>query len=762
MSKKITSLLLVGGSLGLGAVAPCVHAEAAVKAPEKFDEVVVTARRREENAQTVPISATVLNAQALDDHSVQSLADVQTLSPGLRIGFEGTATNVVISMRGLSRAPVGEGAAAVVPYFAEVPMAAEGSIIPTYDLANIQVLKGPQGTLFGRNTIGGAVLISPEAPSYQQNGYVRGGFGTYNDHLFEGAINTPIIDDKVALRVAAQSRRRDGYTINEGNGGDLNDINADAFRVSLLLDPIEHLSNTTILDWTKMDENGPANIMAAADPNFLGGFYAAQAAQQKQWGPYKVSTVAKPYSEAKLFGLTNKTTYDMDAVTLKNIFGYRYVQADARTNTDGSSMAIPLANVTFLTGQRELERHYFSDEFQALGNAFNNKVNWITGLFYSKDEPDGISGTNLALLGQGAYVSSYRTIENKAVFGQIGWDLSDWVDGLTLNMGLRYNKDDTEACAITALTEYATEGQCHNQAALNAIDGAGNVKFDGHATTWTVGLDYKINDNLFTYITSRRGYREGGVNTPLFESPTTKSVLGAYQTYDPEYVTDIEIGLKSEWSIDEWRGRFNVAAFNSSYKDAQNTINTIAAIQSGAVSPIDAPQDFTIRFNSGELTIQGIDLEATVSPFSDLTFSLSGNYVNQVIDKRAAVDPVLSPVPPTITSPTPQLSYTFAVNYVLPVHPLDGDLVFNADYYWSDERDIGTYKADQYDVADFRIDWRKIAGKGLDVGLYLRNAFDKEYVSNGAITAAGLPVTTVFYGEPRTYGLEATYHFGSK
>src|SRR5690606_30840915 len=135
-------------------------------------DIIVTARRREENLQDVPVAITAFSAAALERSTVQSVSDLNTITPGLRFGSEGGKMGTAISLRGISKVPIGEGAAGVVQYFADVPYPSDGGNVPTYDLADIQVLRGPQGTLFGRNTLGGAILMNPQAPTRHFEGYV--------------------------------------------------------------------------------------------------------------------------------------------------------------------------------------------------------------------------------------------------------------------------------------------------------------------------------------------------------------------------------------------------------------------------------------------------------------------------------------------------------------------------------------------------------------------------------------------------------------
>ncbi|NWK97500.1 hypothetical protein DM806_17875 [Sphingobium lactosutens] len=216
---------------------------------EETGNIVITARRRQESAQTVPVSVTAFDSETLRERSVANTQDLTFVTPGLNVAPQTSRDTPNIVIRGQRRAAVGAGDPAVVTYFADVPLPTKGSILPTFDVASVQVLKGPQGTLFGRNTTGGALLLYPEQPRYKAEGYLQLTLASYEERTLEGAINLPIVDDHLALRVAGQMARREGYTKNIGVGGDLDDRHTDSFRASLLWEPSTQVSNTTIIDY---------------------------------------------------------------------------------------------------------------------------------------------------------------------------------------------------------------------------------------------------------------------------------------------------------------------------------------------------------------------------------------------------------------------------------------------------------------------------------------------------------------------------------
>src|SRR3546814_2379738 len=209
--------------------------------------------------------------------TIQTVADINTITPGFRAGAEGGKENASISLRGIGQVPLGEASPGVVTYFADIPLPSFGSNIPTFDLSSIQVLKGPQGTLFGRNTLGGAVLISPQAPIYDLGGYMEGTYGRFDYRELQGAINIPIIANHVALRVAGQVRRQDGRTENLNGGPDFDNVHQDSIRASLLVEPTDTIKSTTIFDYFRADERAGGLHLYRQQPGVLGAIFGSPA-----------------------------------------------------------------------------------------------------------------------------------------------------------------------------------------------------------------------------------------------------------------------------------------------------------------------------------------------------------------------------------------------------------------------------------------------------------------------------------------------------
>jgi len=789
MDRQLISAGLLTLSCGLAAP---VNAQAAAtttqaaddNANSTFGDIVVTARRREESAQTVPVAVTALGSAALETRSVRALSDLTSATPGLRFAGEGNSNVSSISLRGLNKiAASSTGTPAVVVYFAEVPLPGEGLNLPTFDLANVQVLKGPQGTLFGRNTIGGAVLVTPEAPSTTRlGGYGRVSYGNLDYKAVEGAVNVPIIQDKVGLRVAGQLRRRDGF-VQTNLGYKLQNVHQDAYRVSLVLQPTDALKNVTMFDHFKARDNGTADMVFRVNPGIFAAFgldpayaaqldaiAAAQLASERGGKRYVVNSyVGSPgqgalyspplFTRIKTWGITNTTTFQLaDNLTLKNIFGYRTNRLETRGNNDGLP-ALPGGFIFYKTLHSFNNDKQITNELQLQGSALDNKLTYILGGFYSDFSPNGRRGNMNATFNSAFTSSSYVHLQTKALFAQAGYDLGSVIEGLKLNAGVRYTWTKQSLCgitvnAVTDIDQFASESDCKTAANSGAL-GRGIIRSKEHKPTWTLGLDYKASDDLFFYVTSRRGYREGGINGPLFNSPAAiANGLERFQTYKPEIITDVEVGAKTDWRAGDVRGRFNVAAFRQWYKGVVNYIN----VTGSTIFPGDPsyPDRGSFGFNAAKETISGVEVETMLSPTPGMLFSGGVTYLKQKVDNVTTV----APFPAVqVTLPSPKWSFTLAADFTPQVKILGGDLTYHFDYYWLDNYQVQTGQFPGYRLANARVDLRDIANTGLSAGFFVKNVFNNHYLVSPVIALPQFPANIGNPGEPCTYGLELSYRF---
>lgn len=542
------------------------------------DEIIVTARRTDENLQDVPVAVAAFNSDALDRATVQELSDVRNIASGLNFNSEGGKSTTNVSLRGLGQLPVGLTTPGVVTYFNNIAIPSLGSNVPTYDVSDIQVLKGPQGTLFGKSTLGGAILINTVQPDLNEfNGYLKGTYGRFGYTAVEGAINLPIIEDKIALRVAAQVRKQDprikaldaGFFATPevqalgitdplaGNYPGFDDVDTKSVRATLTVAPTEGIKNTTVFEYFKADELASGLLLTKADfaplrnaafvPLFGGNAVAADTA-------VALGPLAQAYQDAnkrgafdgginggrgfrESYAVVNTTDIELsDSFSVRNIFGYRKNTSDQGINTgsgpilnQGGDALGPFTTQPFITyyAEQRYVRDYIDNDFQLIYDN-GNGLNGILGAYYSVDGPAGPSGDQFTIfssLGRLAPTTTHVKNTSFAVYGQLTYPLTD---RLNLNLGGRYSWDKSTFCYNPAdNVTRASVGfdQCKQNiadrvgTATENVDGFGSATNKHDYATWTVGLDYKATDDLLLYITSRRGVRAPTLNFPLFESP---------------------------------------------------------------------------------------------------------------------------------------------------------------------------------------------------------------------------------------------------
>jgi|GEM_PF-655319 len=479
--------------------------------PRDESVIIVNARRTDENLQEVPVSVVALTAEGLERSTVQELADVRLVAPGLNFNSEGGKNTINVSLRGLGQLPVGLATPGVVTYVNSVAIPSLGSSVPTYDLAGIQVLKGPQGTLFGKTTLGGAILLNTAPAVDWFEGYIKGTYGSYDYVAIEGALNLPLVEDTVALRVAGQVRRQDartpaidnllgdataypGFANVDGVRADypgFDDVDQNSARVTLKLTPGDRLTNSTVFEYFEADElasslyafgQGPGFGILGFSPSAVANFTPlfGGAAGFNQFLANGVT--AQGVSEAnprgafdgginggrayrETIGVVNTFEYELsDNLTFRNIFGYRDTTNEQLINTSGLPLLdnggidldprpspddlITQPLIVYYAAQ-QYRRDYLDIETQL--NWESDGLNALLGLYYSKDGPSGESGsafTQFSPFGLNSYTTEHVENRNISVFGQASVDLTD---ALSLTLGARYGWDKQTFCYLPAV-----------------------------------------------------------------------------------------------------------------------------------------------------------------------------------------------------------------------------------------------------------------------------------------------------------------------
>ena len=374
LSNSHCAVFLSTAVLGLSALALCERTFAQSSSPASaaanstagaaegqaaLEEVIVTAQRKEENLQTVPMVVTVLSQQSIQQNNIQTIEDLQYLVPSMSTTSSFSRDETLLSIRGQEPSET-SNIQAVVTYQNEVPIPTTISGVASgpgtlFDLSNVQVLKGPQGTLFGRNSTGGAVLFDTTRPKDGLGGSVQVTYGNFNDREVNGVLNLPLVDDKLITRIAFAGQYRDGFTHvlsmpNYPNGVDADDRHFWAVRDSTTFRPIDAVQNDLIVSYDHYWDHGSPNFITQATPDGLanlltGGAFLKYAAEQATLGPRVAVGAGFPLvSLGTTLSVENITKVQLsDNLTLRNIFGY--VHARSTLVQDFAGIPIPLISV---------------------------------------------------------------------------------------------------------------------------------------------------------------------------------------------------------------------------------------------------------------------------------------------------------------------------------------------------------------------------------------------------------------------------------
>jgi len=823
-------------------------------------DIVVTARRRAEDIGKVPVAVTAFSAEQIETKNIQNVADLTKLTPGLNITGGGSRTNVFATIRGQSRGVTGNVSPGVLTYFNEVPLPTYGSLIPTYDMANIQVLKGPQGTLFGRNSIGGAILTYSKTPAYDFGGYFEGEIGQYNRRRIEGAVNVPIVQDKIALRVAGQiddgadyskTYQYSTYTVDPTTGvatppslvpnkHNLDKFRTTSFRASLLIEPVDGIKNVTVYDYAKVRGSAaasfgsffPNGVPGIAPPAIylrspavitaaLGAVLGDNIVRLAQCGTsitcdYRLFQQAadsdgrrvnyanfNPWdSVTKIWGVSNTTTIELgDNATLKNIFGYRTNDSLTVGDNDGSALnALDTRNI--------IQTKVITDELQLSGSLFNDKLKYTVGGFYFKQSPDGPGGTQSlevnAFFGLSHTIGySYFTDTSKALYGQVDYSL-DWLaEGLSLTAGYRQTWDTSGGCVAQQVFPFTQPGLAQDTA-TNPLPGesacrSGNLgpSIATSSTTailppahfkkgtYNLGLNWQITPDALIYAATRRGYRAGSYNSPLYDA-----FLASVQTFQPETLDDVEIGAKLRWRGSGMNGSFDVALYRGRDKDVQIPFQTSqligagigcvpeAANTAGSTAPLCTTASgqpgrrvgvpaATTYVNAGKSVIQGFEAAATLSPTQGLVLSGGLAYVDFKA-KSITNDPNLQAVfvangrtsPAFVLRQQPKWTANAGIFYEYPGDVLGGKLVFNTDLRYTGKYLEGDFYLAAKTTVDANIGINGVGGMPLDVTVLATNLFNEKFDYGSFGSSAGNGYFSSLYGAPRIVSVQLRYRFG--
>jgi iron complex outermembrane recepter protein len=718
----------------------------ATPATSGLDDIVVTARRRSENLQDVPIAVTAYTQAALVQKGITDRTSLADNTPSLFTISGGYPREFAFfALRG--QGPAFGSTPGVVNYFAEVPNAinVDGRVGSYYDLANVQVLAGPQGTLFGKNATGGNILFEPVKPQDRFEGYLRAEYGNYNDRRIEGALNTPVVPGKVLLRIAGEVGRRDGYTRDVGPnfaGKDYDNLSYESFRFGLTLRPTDGIDLYTLVRYYHSDTNGGGTVLDALNPALtptIALFYpnvtTLLAAQQAR-GPRKVSYDLNQFSETSYWQALNQATINLtDQIKLRNIISYSEFRNNYGYDYDASPL--PLAGQSSRAFPTNAP-NYFTEELQLQGTAFNQALTFSVGGYLDRQtwhDPAGIEQyTSFPIGTLIPPVSAFFTQTNRsqAVFGQATVDLGQvtpTLTGLSLTGGLRYTWEHS----FVSTTIIAPP----------AVTGTADSKYPSYTAT----LDYNFANGVHAYVTARDAYKSGGVNGPV-------PVGSTFRTFPPERLSDIEVGLKSQFVVGTVQVRANLAAYRGIYDNIQRTTTeTVSGIA------------LNVTRSAAKGKIQGIEFNGAIVPVRGLTLNGSYSYIDakytSVTDASAGAILAGAPFPYT-----PKHKFSVGGTYQSELGNA-GDLTLTANYVR--QTSVSTAQTNSsfynflpaYGLLNASIDLKNVGGRPFDIGIFATNLTNVSKPVGVLDQYAAFPgVVGLTYIEPRMYGVRVGYRFG--
>ncbi|MBQ0794516.1 TonB-dependent receptor [Zhongshania sp.] len=718
-----------------------------------IEEVMVTARRRSENMQEIPVSVTAFTSSDIAEIGISDISHISELTPNLVIlPNSGGNDGALICMRGLCRTDFTITEDPMVGVYVDGIYVGKsiGSLFDVAELDRVEVLRGPQGTLYGKNTLGGAVILHTRKPSGELGGKATVTAGNYNRIDTKSYIEFPVTD-QLAANVSALTKNRDPFVKNN-LGDDRWDEDNQALHGALQWTPLDRMTLNYAYDWQKKREQPMASQMTSAT-GWLAAMYGQDVRPNRE---SNVTTFGASHSNIDLnaHGLTIE--YELDSIgtfedlALKSISGYRKVENDLLNNATGASSP-------FIYNRDIFDYDALTQEVQLTGTAFNGFFDFVVGVFYFNEQGDYSNEQEIDAFASHVVLNTEIDNTSKALFTEVTSHLTDKLD---FSLGIRYTEEDREQHhTLIDVSSGFVVMDTYNQTYLGAPEQIPTTITESNVSP-RVSINYQWNDSLMTFATYARGFKSGGfnarANTPLQWGP-----------YDDMQVDSYELGMKSNWL--ENRVQFNMTAFHQNLSDMQAQVN--------AVDPGNTQGGFSIVIqNAAEATIAGAEAELILRVIDGLDISAGYGYIDAQYDEFNSFDINTGAVSDIADDRafefSPKNSYNLSLNYTVPSFTSLGTLRARLD--WSGTSKIyvtpkisgnDDINQDSYDLLNTRITFDEIAlGDGvLAVSIWGKNITDEEYKIGGFEVDAGggARVGTNQWGEPRTFGIDVSYRFGS-
>ncbi|WP_374414877.1 TonB-dependent receptor [Novosphingobium colocasiae] len=778
-----SAIALLAGAPAFAQDIPASSASVSVApdAEESSESIVVTgSRRRDENVQDIPLAVSVVSADSLEKRGDFTLGQIQQQVPSLQvfsfnprntnINIRGLGSNVALTNDGLEN---GVGFYIDNVYYGRVGL----SQFDLVDLDSIEVLRGPQGTLFGKNTTSGVINITSRKPSFDPEFSAETSIGSYGFHQIRASASTGIVPDLLAVRLSAALSENDGFTVNKTTGTRAQDYLNKSVRGQLLFTPNSDVSIRIIGDYSRQKQHNVMNLFVAnhttyADGVTIPGSFAIRAARfpgytLPDFNAFDRVGEADSHYQANMagYGVSGQLDWDLGSAALTAISAYRWWDWDPAN--DGDSTSLPVV----VKAQQANRQRQFSQEIR-LASKGNRTLDYVVGAYYFWQTVRGYGATgygsaaptwflaastpvtNAAL--NGYEVNSYSEPQTKtiAAFGQTDWHITP---SLTLTAGLRFTHEEKKgsfeqwvagAADISAFSAETQAAILGTRANFNKVVPRYETSFKDNSLSGLLSLAWKVGPDALIYGTYARGNKSGGLNLTQLPASITDP------TVRPEKVDSFELGFKSQF-LDR-RATFNAAAFWTEISDYQTAITDVDPANTAVVRQYIA--------NIPKVRSRGVEGDFRFAPSDAFSVYASASYTDAkyVTYTNAPVAPELHGIVANDLSGeqlpgVPKFAYSLGADASAPLVNLGGKEVgvyAHADWSWRGHFNTSSSNSAWAEVASFGLLNARVGLKtddGLwDVSLWAKNLLDKDYFLS--LSAAATGVVTGQVGEPRTIG----------
>ena len=731
-------------------------APAAPESANTIGEVVVTAQFRAQNVQQTPIAITAVNAQMLQNRGQTDIAQVANQAPNVSLKPQGAAfgPSLGASIRGVGQYDFnpalepGVGMYVDDVYYSTLT----GSILDLLDLDRVEILRGPQGTLAGQNSIGGAVKLFSKKPDANEGGYLQATYGGLNRLEARGGVDFALVPDQLFVRLAAVTKHYDGYVtrydyacLNPGSPlpnmtsrpscelGKEGGKSYSAVRTALRYVPNDRLEINLIGDYTYDNSENPATTLVHTAPLSAAGAaltsvngvsYGSQFIPSDPYvsyanfympagtvGPFHADALtAEDKSLYKGWGVSGTVDYKFGGgLSLKSITAFRGYTSNWSEDNDVSPLPLGL-------GVEHLTHQQFSQELR-LNGSVGRLIDYTLGGYYFRQKT--IYGSHQDLWYPGIILDFLQNdpviAHTKAGFAHAVVHVTD---KLNLTGGVRYTDEDKDYTYVRVTRDGVTPAPV-----VGPLNGE-TARFQGSRWDWRADVDYQWTPDLMTYAQISTGFKGGGVNPRPFVPEQVRS-------FGPETLTAYEVGIKSQWF--DRRVRLNLSAFYNKYKDIQLTL--LSCPQFGGPGPCALP------VNGGDANVKGVEVETELHPYGGLEIDASGSYLNfhyigSSINPNTGIQPWMS------TPFNPKWKWSVGAQYAFDVPMLHGTLTPRVDlshqsFVYSNALNGPLNRIPGYTVGNARLTWRANEG-GWEAAFEVTNFTDKlYYLTTFDLTGAG-------------------------